>query len=242
MVTFQLFVRPALARAAGRGPGRRRGSSAVLGEAVPRNAAPRPGGARAARGRRRARAPMPTGPQGSHVLTSMLGADGLALIPAGTGEVAAGERVDGGAPVRTARPEAPARAAPARAGARADRARAALQVRGGRQHRQQAGGGGEPAPLGARPRLVARVPRAPGRHLLALPDPLLVRAAAGALHRRRARGGAPAAPVRPAAIPQAGIRDRAQRWHGDLADRQGPAGRAVRAHPRLSAADGAPAA
>ena len=36
---------------------------------------------------------VPTGPQGSHVLTSMLGADGLALIPAGEGELAAGERV-----------------------------------------------------------------------------------------------------------------------------------------------------
>jgi molybdopterin biosynthesis enzyme len=34
-----------------------------------------------------------TGPQGSHVMTSMLGADALALVPRGEGEIAAGERV-----------------------------------------------------------------------------------------------------------------------------------------------------
>ena len=32
--------------------------------------------------------------QGSHVLTSMVGADGLALIAAGEGEAPAGERVE----------------------------------------------------------------------------------------------------------------------------------------------------
>jgi molybdopterin molybdotransferase len=32
--------------------------------------------------------------QGSHVLTSMLGADGLALIPPGEGDAPAGERVE----------------------------------------------------------------------------------------------------------------------------------------------------
>jgi molybdopterin molybdotransferase len=36
----------------------------------------------------------PTGPQGSHMLSSLLGADALALIGAGEGEVAAGEAVD----------------------------------------------------------------------------------------------------------------------------------------------------
>jgi molybdopterin molybdotransferase len=36
----------------------------------------------------------PTKEQGSHVLTSMLGADALALVPAGEGSLAAGERVD----------------------------------------------------------------------------------------------------------------------------------------------------
>jgi molybdopterin biosynthesis enzyme len=36
---------------------------------------------------------VPTGEQGSHQLTSMLGADGLAMIPAGEGELAAGDKV-----------------------------------------------------------------------------------------------------------------------------------------------------
>ncbi|MGI9095065.1 MAG: hypothetical protein ACR2F4_05745 [Thermoleophilaceae bacterium] len=34
-----------------------------------------------------------TGPQGSHVLTSMLAADGLALVEAGDGAMRRGERV-----------------------------------------------------------------------------------------------------------------------------------------------------
>jgi molybdopterin molybdotransferase len=33
---------------------------------------------------------MPNGPQGSHIVTSLLGADALALIPAGEGELEAG--------------------------------------------------------------------------------------------------------------------------------------------------------
>ena len=35
-----------------------------------------------------------TGAQGSHVLTSMVGADGLALIAPGDGDATAGERVE----------------------------------------------------------------------------------------------------------------------------------------------------
>jgi molybdopterin molybdotransferase len=35
----------------------------------------------------------PTGPQGSHILSSLLGADGLAVIPRGTGVLAAGSEV-----------------------------------------------------------------------------------------------------------------------------------------------------
>ena len=91
MVTFQLFVRPALAALQGADPAARR-ITAQLDEAVPRN--PRREEAVRVRlsgdGALRA---TPTGPQGSHQLTSMLGADGLALIPAGDGEVAAGESV-----------------------------------------------------------------------------------------------------------------------------------------------------
>jgi molybdopterin molybdotransferase len=94
MVTFHLFARSALARLAGAAePGPVRGV-AVLDEAVPRNARreqavrcrleTRPDGWHA----------RPTGPQGSHVLTSMLRADALALVPAGAGELGAGERVE----------------------------------------------------------------------------------------------------------------------------------------------------
>ena len=36
----------------------------------------------------------PTGPQGSHVLTSLLGADALAVIPRGEGDLPAGTEVD----------------------------------------------------------------------------------------------------------------------------------------------------
>jgi molybdopterin biosynthesis enzyme len=35
----------------------------------------------------------PNGAQGSHILTSLLGADALALIPSGEGELAAGAAV-----------------------------------------------------------------------------------------------------------------------------------------------------
>jgi molybdopterin molybdotransferase len=86
MVTFQLFARPALAALQGADPATTR-TTAVLGRPVPRNArreqavrvrlAPGDGGWRAE----------PTkDAQGSHVLTSMLGADGLALIEPGEGD------------------------------------------------------------------------------------------------------------------------------------------------------------
>ncbi len=92
MVTFQLFVRPALRALQGADPAATRGT-AVLEEPIARNE----GREQAVRCRlRRADDGLhatPTGPQGSHVLTSMLAADGLALIPAGPGAVAAGERV-----------------------------------------------------------------------------------------------------------------------------------------------------
>jgi molybdopterin molybdotransferase len=91
MVTFQLFVRPALAALQGADPAARR-ITAHLGEAVPRN----PRREEAMRVRLSGDGALlatRTGPQGSHQLTSMLGADGLALIPAGDGELAAGEPV-----------------------------------------------------------------------------------------------------------------------------------------------------
>jgi len=92
MVTFHLFVRPALRALQGADPAATR-STAVLDESIDRNEgreqAVRCSLRRAGDGLHAA----PTGPQGSHVLTSMLLADGLALIPSGRGKVAAGERV-----------------------------------------------------------------------------------------------------------------------------------------------------
>jgi molybdopterin molybdotransferase len=93
MVTFQLFARPALLAMQGASPDAVR-VTARLARAVPRNPdrdeAVRVRLEEAADGRRAA----PTGEQGSHQLTSMLGADGLAMISAGEGEVAAGELVE----------------------------------------------------------------------------------------------------------------------------------------------------
>jgi molybdopterin molybdotransferase len=93
MVTFQLFVRPALAALQGADPAAAR-ATAVLDQAVPRN----PRREEAVRVRLRTADDgwhaTPTGEQGSHMLTSMLGADALALIGPGEGEAAAGERVE----------------------------------------------------------------------------------------------------------------------------------------------------
>jgi molybdopterin molybdotransferase len=94
MVTFQLFVRPALAALQGADPSATR-TTAVLDEPLPRN----PRREHAVRVRLRTaddgwHAAQTRGAQGSHVLTSMLGADALALIAPGEGRVAAGERVE----------------------------------------------------------------------------------------------------------------------------------------------------
>jgi molybdopterin molybdotransferase len=94
MVTFQLFTRPALAALQGAAPDARR-VAAVLESPIPRN----PEREQAIRVRLLQSAngliATPTkGAQGAHVLTSMVGADGLALIAAGTGDAPAGERVE----------------------------------------------------------------------------------------------------------------------------------------------------
>jgi molybdopterin molybdotransferase len=93
MVTFQLFARPALAALQGAPPGAAR-ATAVMAHAVARN----PRREEAVRVRLRhtdaGLVAETTGAQGSHMLTSMLGADGLALIAPGEGELAAGERVE----------------------------------------------------------------------------------------------------------------------------------------------------
>ena len=92
MVTFQLFAVPALRALQGADPTAAR-AEAVLDEPVSRH----PGRVQAVRCRLAAAADglhvRPTGAQGSHILTSMLAADALALIPTGEGELRAGERV-----------------------------------------------------------------------------------------------------------------------------------------------------
>jgi molybdopterin molybdotransferase len=89
MVTFLLFVRPALQKLQGADPAITR-ITATLTEPVARN----PNRDEAVRvtldEERRA---TPTGPQGSHQLSSMLNADGLAIVTAGTGEARTGEPV-----------------------------------------------------------------------------------------------------------------------------------------------------
>ncbi|MEA2467627.1 MAG: molybdopterin molybdotransferase [Thermoleophilaceae bacterium] len=94
MVTFHLFARPALRALAGADPVAATRASAVLDVPVPRS----PAREQVIRCRLEARDDgwhvAPTKEQGSHVLTSMLGAAAYALVPQGEGDLAAGERVD----------------------------------------------------------------------------------------------------------------------------------------------------
>jgi molybdopterin molybdotransferase len=71
IVTFHLFVRPAIRTMLGAESGARAGATAVLDQDYAK-----------------------TKEQGSHVLTSMLGADALAILPSAQGDVRAGERVE----------------------------------------------------------------------------------------------------------------------------------------------------
>jgi molybdopterin molybdotransferase len=89
MVTFLLFARPALAAIQG-APHDPVRLVARLAEAVPRH----PDRDECVRVTLRDGLAIPTGPQGSHQLTSMLGADGLAIVPAGTGIMAQGAEVE----------------------------------------------------------------------------------------------------------------------------------------------------
>jgi molybdopterin molybdotransferase len=93
IVTFHLFARPALRRLAG-GVAHDTRTRALLAEPIARE----PGRDQVLRCRLEARPDgwhvTPTKAQGSHVLTSMLGAEALALVPRGDGELAAGEPVD----------------------------------------------------------------------------------------------------------------------------------------------------
>jgi molybdopterin molybdotransferase len=89
MVAFLLFVRPALQELQGADPRARR-ITAKLTEPVERN----PGRDEAVRVTLTEAGATPTGPQGSHQLTSMLNADGLAIVTAGEGVAEAGASVE----------------------------------------------------------------------------------------------------------------------------------------------------
>jgi molybdopterin molybdotransferase len=93
MVTFLLFVRPALLGMAGLTEDPLR-ATAILDEAYPK----RPGRAHAVRCRLELGDDgwhvRPTKEQGSHVLSSMLGADCLAFLPNETGDLEPGARVE----------------------------------------------------------------------------------------------------------------------------------------------------
>jgi len=94
MVTFQLFVRPALAALQGADPSISR-TAARLDQSVARNRRREQAvRVRLAAGHDGWRVSPTKGAQGSHVLTSMLGANALALIAPGEGEASAGELVE----------------------------------------------------------------------------------------------------------------------------------------------------
>lgn len=92
-VTFTLFARPALAALQGMADGRELHRSAVLAAEVRRN----PSREQAIRvqleWRDHSLVALPNGPQASHIVTSLIGADALALIPSGEGKLPAGTEV-----------------------------------------------------------------------------------------------------------------------------------------------------
>lgn len=93
MVTFHLFARPAIARMLGTTPRERRATATFDA-----GYAKRPGRAHVVRCTLKADDDgwhvHPTKDQGSHVLTSMLGAEALAYLDVARGDVSAGERVE----------------------------------------------------------------------------------------------------------------------------------------------------
>jgi molybdopterin molybdotransferase len=92
-VTFWLFVSRGLAALQGADEKRPAAPNASLAVAVRRNRHRE----QALRVRLERRdgglVAIPNGPQGSHIISSLLGADALALIPSGEGELEAGEPV-----------------------------------------------------------------------------------------------------------------------------------------------------
>jgi molybdopterin molybdotransferase len=93
VVTFGLFVRPALAALQARPSERLLESEAVLATSVRQNP-DREQAVRVRLERQNGRlVATPNGPQGSHLVTSLLGADALALIAPGEGVIEAGATV-----------------------------------------------------------------------------------------------------------------------------------------------------
>lgn len=88
MVTFLLFVAPALRAIQGRSP--QQIGSAALGEAIERH----PNRDECVRVRLDQDEAFATGPQGSHILSSMTLADALAVVPRGEGSLAAGSPIE----------------------------------------------------------------------------------------------------------------------------------------------------
>ena len=93
VVTFSLFVAPALAALQGARRRARRTPRPPSAIEVRRNPRREQADPRPPRARDGGLAAFPTGAQGSHILTSLLGADALAMIPSGEGELPAGDRV-----------------------------------------------------------------------------------------------------------------------------------------------------
>jgi molybdopterin molybdotransferase len=93
VVTFSLFVAPALRALQSAKAARETLTHAELGAAVRRNSR-REQAVRVRLEQRDGRViAVPNGPQGSHLVSSLLGAGALALIPPGDGELAEGSRV-----------------------------------------------------------------------------------------------------------------------------------------------------
>jgi molybdopterin molybdotransferase len=93
VVTFALFVAPALAAMQGAAPPEPPHRTARLGVERPRNPRREQALRVSLRDRPEGVTAVPTGAQGSHILTSLLDADALATIPSGEGVVAAGDEV-----------------------------------------------------------------------------------------------------------------------------------------------------
>jgi len=93
MVTFLLFARPALLAMQGGEPAAPRITAAIAEDYVKVEGRAEAIRVRLEAGERGWEA-TPTGPQGSHVLTSMIGADGLAIVPTEVERLRAGDEVE----------------------------------------------------------------------------------------------------------------------------------------------------